>query len=35
MLEPQNLDGSTLVVKKEYLEKGKKDLPKQLGRDNR
>ena len=35
MLKPQTLDGSALVVKIEYLEKGKNDLPKHLGRDNR
>ena len=34
MLEPQTLDGSALVVKTEYPEKGKNDLPKHLGRDN-
>ena len=34
MLEPQTLDESTLVAKTEYPEKGKNDLPKQLGRDN-
>ncbi|RVX19840.1 hypothetical protein CK203_004967 [Vitis vinifera] len=34
MLEPQTLDGSTLVAKTEYSEQGKNDLPKHLGRDN-
>ena len=34
MLEPQTLDGSALVAKIEYLEKGKNDLPNHLGRDN-
>ena len=34
MLTPQTLDGSTLVVKIEYLKKGKNDLHKHLGRDN-
>ena len=34
MLEPQTLDGSALVTKTEYPEKGKNDLPKHLGRDN-
>ncbi|RVW20933.1 hypothetical protein CK203_109614 [Vitis vinifera] len=34
MLEPQTLDGSTLVAKTEYLEQEKNDLPKHLGRDN-
>ena len=34
MLEPQTLDGSALVTKTEYTEKGKNDLPKHLGRDN-
>ena len=34
MLEPQTLDGSTLVAKKEYSKQGKNDLPKHLGRDN-
>nr|CAN67274.1 hypothetical protein VITISV_042513 [Vitis vinifera] len=33
-LEPQTLDGSTLVAKIEYSEQGKNDLPKHLGRDN-
>ena len=30
MLEPQTLDGSTLVAKTEYSEQGKNDLPKKL-----
>ena len=34
MLKPQTLDGSALVAKTEYQEKGKNDLPKHLGRDN-
>ena len=34
MLEPQTLDGSVLVAKIEYPEKGKNDLPKHLGKDN-
>ena len=34
MLEPQTLDGSTLVEKTEYPKKRKNDLPKHLGRDN-
>ena len=34
MLEPETLDGSTLIAKIEYLEQRKNDLPKQLGRDN-
>ncbi|RVX08108.1 hypothetical protein CK203_014665 [Vitis vinifera] len=34
MLEPQTLDGSTLIAKIEYSEQGKNDLPKHLGRDN-
>ena len=34
MLEPQTLDGSALVAKTKYPEKGKHDLPKHLGRDN-
>ena len=34
MLEPQTLDGSTLIAKIEYPEKGKNDMPKHLGRDN-
>ena len=34
MLEPQTLDGSTLVAKIEHSEQGKNDLPKHLGRDN-
>ena len=34
MLKPQTLDGSALIAKVEYPEKGKNDLPKHLGRDN-
>ena len=34
MLEPQTLDGSALVAKTEYPDKGKNDLPEHLGRDN-
>ena len=34
LLESQTLDGSTLVSKTEYPEKGKNDLSKYLGRDN-
>ena len=34
MLESQTLDGSAIVAKTYYLEKGKNDLPKHLGRDN-
>ena len=34
MLETQTLDGSAIVAKTEYLEKGKNDLPKHLGGDN-
>ena len=34
MLEPQTLDGSALVPKTEYPEKGKNDMPKHLGKDN-
>ena len=34
MLEPLTLDGSAVVAKTEYPEKGKNDLPKHLGRDN-
>ena len=35
MLKPQTLDGSALVSKIEYPEKGKNDMPKHLGRDNK
>ena len=34
MLEPQTLDGSTLVAKTKYSEQGNNYLPKHLGRDN-
>ena len=34
MLEPQTLDGSTLVAKTVYSKQGKNDLSKHLGRDN-
>ena len=34
MLEPQTLDGSTLVAKTVYSKQGKNDLPKHLGKDN-
>ena len=35
MLKPQTLDGSALVSKIKYPEKGKNDMPKHLGRDNK